>query len=178
MSLDAVVASTERLIIRHLQLTDADFIVAQLTDPGFLRYIGDRGVRNTDDALRYLRDGPIDSYQKNGFGLNAVIERQSQRCIGMCGVLKRETLPEPDLGYAFLPDYRAHGYALEAARAVLSHAGRSLHLQSVLAIVQPDNAASISLLDKLGFTFQQQTDDLLRYRLVLHRDELLSAEFG
>ena len=163
-----MITSSERLIIRHLALSDADFIVQQLTDPGFLRYIGDRGVRNAEDALRYLRDGPIESYAKNGFGLNAVVERESQRCIGLCGVLRRDTLPEPDLGYAFLPEFLGQGFALEAARAVLAHARAELGLTAILAIVQPDNAASIKLLDKLGFEFQQRSEDLLRYRLVLN----------
>lgn len=161
-----MITSSARLVIRHLELGDADFIVEQLTDPGFLRYIGDRGVRNHEDALRYLRDGPLASYERNGFGLNAVIERQSGRCIGLCGVLKRDTLPEPDLGYAFLPDYLGQGYAVEAARAVLDHARDELGLTVLLAIVQADNAASIKLLEKVGFQYLEKADDLLRYRLM------------
>lgn len=160
-----MIISSARLIIRHLQLDDADFVVEQLTDADFLRYIGDRGVRGREDALRYLREGPIASYAKNGFGLNAVIERQSGRCIGMCGVLRRDTLPEPDLGYAFLPESRGQGYAVEAADAVVRHARDALGLTALLAIVQADNAASIKLLEKVGFQYLETVDGLLRYRL-------------
>ena len=146
-----VIACTARLSLRHFTLDDAPFVLRLLNDPSFLQYIGDRGVHNHDDAENYLRCGPLASYAANGHGLDAVVLHDGGICIGMCGIVRRDTLPGPDLGYAFLPEYTGAGLAEEATRAALKHARDALHFSEMLAIVQPDNAASIKLLHKLGF---------------------------
>jgi len=142
--------TTDRLVVEPLTLADDAFIVALLTDPDWLRYIGDRGVRTTDDARRYLETGPMASYAAHGFGLYRVARRDTGVPIGICGLLRRATLPDVDIGFAFLPDYRAQGYAFEAASATLSFARDTLGLERIVAIVSPENAASIRLLLKLG----------------------------
>lgn len=146
-----VIARTERLSLRHFNLDDAPFVLRLLNDPSFLQYIGDRGVRIVEDAENYLRNGPMASYAANGHGLDAVVLHDGGICVGMCGIVRRDTLPGPDLGYAFLPEYTGAGLAEEATRAALEHARDALHFSEMLAIVQPDNAASIKLLNKLGF---------------------------
>jgi RimJ/RimL family protein N-acetyltransferase len=73
----------------------------------------------------------------------------------MSGLLKRAELPDPDIGFAFLPDFWGRGLAFEAATAVIEHARERLKLTRVLAIVNPDNEASISLLQRLGFKFER-----------------------
>lgn len=146
-----VIARTSRVSLRRFTLDDAPFALRILNDPGFLQYIGDRGVRKLEDAENYLRNGPIASYAAYGHGLNAVVLNDGNICIGMCGIVRRETLPGPDLGYAFLPEFTRAGFAEEATRAALSHARDALHFSEMFAIVQPDNAASIKLLRKLGF---------------------------
>jgi RimJ/RimL family protein N-acetyltransferase len=70
----------------------------------------------------------------------------------MCGLVKRAYLPDPDIGFAFLPAYWSQGFALEAANAIFEHAFTTLAMRRILAIVQPDNAASIKLLHKLGMS--------------------------
>lgn len=151
----SLVTRTNRLVLRRFIVDDADFILQLLNQPSFIRFIGDKGVRTLDDARKYLNNGPIDSYQRHGFGLYLVDLKDSNTPIGMCGLLKRDSLPDVDLGFAFLPDYWGKGYAFEAASAVMSHAREVLELQSVLAITDPDNEASIKLLDKLGFRFDR-----------------------
>jgi len=94
---------TERLVLRHIAIRDAEFIRAVLNEPSFLRFIGDRGVRTTDDACRYIQDGPVASYTRYGYGLLRVGLKADDTPIGICGVLKRDTLPEPDLGFSLLP---------------------------------------------------------------------------
>jgi len=136
---------------------DAPFIVELLNDPAFIRYIGDKGVRTVDDALRYIAEGPVASHAKHGFGLDVVSLKSNQAPIGICGLLKRETLPEPDIGFAYLASHCAHGYGYEAADATLAHARDVLRVPRVLAITSPDNAASIRLLEKLGFRFERMT---------------------
>ena len=145
------IARTARLSLRRFNLDDAPFVLRLLNDSNFLRFIGDRCVRNFSDAENYLRAGPMASYATHGHGLNAVIVRDSNICIGMCGILRRETLRGPDLGYALLPEFTGSGLAEEAARAACTHAREVLQFPELLAIVQPDNLASIKLLLKLGF---------------------------
>lgn len=146
---------TARLRIRDLGASDAPFIVSLLNDPAFLRFIGDRGVRTVGDALEYIEKGPVASYEQHGFGLQAVEPKDGGGAMGICGLLQREELEAPDLGFAFLPDFRGRGAAREAAEAVLQDATARLGLRRVLAITQADNTASITLLERLGFHFER-----------------------
>jgi len=146
------VLETERLSLRKLTVDDAEFILTLLNDPAFLRYIGDKKVRNLDDARQYILNGPVASYERHGFGLNCVELRESQTPIGMCGLLKRDELPDPDIGFALLPDFCRKGFAFEAASAVLKEAQ---NLPRILAITSLDNEASINLLQRLGFRFEK-----------------------
>ena len=141
---------TQRLILRELTADDADFVVAQLNDPDFIRNVADRGVRTAEAARKYIEDGPVASYTRNGFGLWLVKQKASGTPIGICGLIKRDGLDDVDLGYALLPSFRSQGFALEAATAAMTQAS-ALGLARVVAIVSPGNAASISLLRKLGF---------------------------
>lgn len=151
---------TERLLLRELTFDDAPFILTLLNDPSFIRYINDKNVRNLEDARQYMLNGPMASYARHGFGLYLVELKNSAAPIGMCGLLKREELPDPDIGFAFLPEFWGKGFALEAARAVMNDARERLKLKRVLAIVMPDNIASIKLLEKLGMTFERDNDDV------------------
>jgi len=151
---------TERLIIRRLTDEDAPFILTLLNEPSFLQYIGDKKVRNLDDARQYIRTGPAASYERHGFGLCLVQLKDSLTPIGMCGLLKRDELPDPDVGFAFIPDFWNKGFAFEAASAVLRDGRERLRLTRILAIVNPDNDASIKLLQKLGLKFERLKDDV------------------
>ena len=148
------VLETERLVLRRLSAADAEFIVELLNQPSFLRYIGDKGVRNTEDAIRYIETGPQASYERFGFGLYLVGLKDSDVPIGMCGLLKRETLADVDIGFAFLPGYWSRGYAFEAAAAVMTYGREALGLRRIVAITSLDNVASIKLLGKIGLRFE------------------------
>jgi ribosomal-protein-alanine N-acetyltransferase len=149
------ILETERLALRHLTADDAAFVVALLNDPDFLTNIGDRGVRTADDAVAYLARGPQASYAQHGFGLFAVTLLATGEPIGICGLLKRDALEDVDLGFAFLPAFRAQGYAREAAAATMAWGLRTLRLPRLVAIVQPGNDRSIRLLERLGFTHER-----------------------
>lgn len=146
---------TARLALTELADADAQFIQGLLNEPSFLRYIGDRGVRSVEDARRYIQDGPVAMYAKYGYGLLRVGLRADGTPIGICGVLKRDALPGPDLGFSLLPAYWSRGYACEAAGAVMHDARHRLGLGRILAITSPDNEPSIRLLGKLGFRFER-----------------------
>ncbi|HAS6089581.1 TPA: GNAT family N-acetyltransferase [Vibrio vulnificus] len=148
----ALLCETERLIVRHFELSDSDFIIQLLNQASFIRYIADKNVRTTEDAIQYLTNGPIASYQHYGFGLSMVVLKACGTPVGMCGVLKRPELEHPDLGYAFLEKHWRQGYAEEAAKAVLADAFERYQLEQILAVTLPDNQASNGLLQKLGFS--------------------------
>ena len=138
-----------------MSVEDAPFILGLLNQPSFLRFIGDKGVRNLDQARDYILKGPVDSYDRNGFGLYLAVLKAGAIPIGMCGLVKRDALEHPDLGYAFVPEYWSQGLAFEAATGVLAYAHDTLRLERILAIVSPDNESSIRLLERLGFLFDK-----------------------
>ncbi len=146
---------TARLILSKLTIEDAEFILHLLNEPSFIRYIGDKGVRNLDDARAYIRDGPVASYERNGFGLFKVELKDTGVPIGICGLLKRDTLLDPDIGFAFLPAHWSQGYAFESAAAVMTYARETLGLDRILAITSADNEASAKLLGKIGLRFEK-----------------------
>ena len=145
-----VVLATDRLILRRFTVADAPFILVLLNDPAWLEFIGDKGVRTLDDARDYLRNGPIAMYEREGFGLYLTELKGSHIPIGMCGLIKRDSLADVDIGFAFLPAFRTQGYAHEAAAAVLAHGQNAFGLKRIVAITSPANARSAALLEKLG----------------------------
>lgn len=149
------VIETARLRLRRLTVDDATFILELVNDPAWLRFIGDRGVRNLDDAKNYILKGPIASYEKNGFGLWLVELKAGGTPLGMCGLLKRDTLPDVDIGFALLPQFCGQGYITEAGRATLDYGRAKLGLKRIVAITALDNQASIRVLEKLGLRFEQ-----------------------
>lgn len=151
------ITETERLIIREIEETDASFINELLNSPGFLKYIGDRGVRSDDDSRVFIRDRYRKSYTDNGYGLYAVLLKSDGKLVGMCGFVRRDTLPGPDLGFAFLPEFEGKGYGHESAIAVMKYGREALGFDRVLAITTLDNSASIRLLEKLGFSFLERS---------------------
>jgi RimJ/RimL family protein N-acetyltransferase len=151
----AMIIETDRLRLRPLSVDDAEFILRLLNEPSFIQNIGDRGVRNIDDAQAYILKGPIASYERFGFGLWMVETRSGRTPIGICGLLKRDVLPDVDIGYALLPEFWSQGYALESASAVVSYASEKLGLKRVAAVTNSDNESSIRLLEKMGFQYER-----------------------
>ncbi len=149
------ILETDRLVVRHLTVDDAAFILELVNDPDWLRFIGDRGVHSLDDADRYLLSGPLAMYDRLGFGLYAVDLKSDDTPIGLCGLIKREGLVDVDLGFAYLPRYRSQGYAYEAAAAIMVYGQQAFDLKRIVAITSLDNERSIRLLEKLGFVFEQ-----------------------
>ena len=144
-----------RLELRELTLQDDEFILQLLNGESFLRFIGDKGVRTLSDAREYIAQGPIASYRRFGFGLYLSSLRDRATPVGICGLVKRESLEDVDLGFAQLSRHCARGYATEAAAAVLAYGREVLALRRIVAITAPDNAASIAVLEKVGFQFER-----------------------
>ena len=152
------VIETPRLVLRRQRAEDAPFILRLVNDPAWLRHIGDRGVRTLGDAREYILGGAVAMYDRCGLGLYLVETREQRLPVGICGLLKRDTLDDADIGFAFAPEHRGLGYAREAAAATLAHARSDVGLDRVAAIVSPDNEASIRLLRRLGFAFDREIE--------------------
>jgi RimJ/RimL family protein N-acetyltransferase len=152
---DMKTIESERLFLRPLTLEDAGFILQLLNTDGFIKYIGDRSVKTIQQAINYLLDGPLKSYETNGFGLSLVELKTDRTPVGMCGLLIRGYLDHPDIGFAFLPDHTGKGYAYEIVKEIIHYGLHGLQMEKILAIVLPENSSSIKLLEKVGFRYEK-----------------------
>jgi [ribosomal protein S5]-alanine N-acetyltransferase len=150
-----IVTETARLRLRWLSSADAACILELYSDPDFLANVGDRGVHSLEDAQRYIADGQALSYERYGFGLYLVELKNTRVAIGLCGLLRRDSHPDVEIGFAFLPQARRRGYALEAATATLQLGVHVLGVTRIVALTAPDNAASIHILERLGLRFER-----------------------
>jgi RimJ/RimL family protein N-acetyltransferase len=152
----ANVIESPRLGLRQIGLHDDAFILQLLNEPGFLHFIGDKGVRTLAEARDYISRGPIDSYRRHGFGLYLASLRRCGTPVGICGLVKRDALPDVDVGFAFLAAHWSHGYAAESAAAVLDYGSGALGIRRIVAITAPDNFGSIAVLEKIGLRYERR----------------------
>lgn len=145
---------TKRLSLRWLTLEDAPLMLAIWNDPDFIRNVGDRGVRTIEQTRDEMTEGALQLYRKHGYGPYRVSLRDEDVAIGVCGLFKRESLDDPDIGFGFLPEYCGQGFGWESASAVLEFARDTLRFSRLTAIVSPGNVASIALIKKLGMNFE------------------------
>src|SRR3982751_474006 len=149
------VLETERLVLRRMTVEDSVFILELLNDPAWLRFIGNRGVRTIDDARDYILKSIVAMYERLGFGLYLTELKGDGVPVGICGLIKRDSLEDVDIGFAFLPKFRGEGYAYESASAVMAYGKRTFGLNRIVAITSTDNYGSAKLLEKLGFNFER-----------------------
>lgn len=145
--------ATDRLFLRRVTLDDADLLLAVWTDPAFIKNVGDRGVRTIEEAKEAMKAGALKLYADYGYGPYAMVRKDDGARMGICGLFKRDNLDFPDIGFGVLPEFCGKGYAGEAAFAVLAHARDDLQIEALTAIVSPDNAPSVGLIEKLGLAF-------------------------
>ncbi len=146
-----IIVKTKRLVLKELADVDAPFIYQLMNTPKWLEFIGDRGIKNEVDATQYITTSIRTSYVQKGFGSYKICLKETNTPIGMCGLLQRDYLGFPDLGFSILPQYERKGYILEASQAVLTYAKNTLYMKTILAITKPENVASLGVLMKLGF---------------------------
>ena len=142
------VIETPRLRLRTASVGDAAFFLGLVNEPTWLATIGDRQIHTVAAARAALEQGPITQQQELGYSFYIVEHRADGVAIGMCGLIKRATMPGPDIGYALLPAYCGQGLAWEAASGVL-------RLPTVYGLVSPQNQPSINLINKLGLRFER-----------------------
>ncbi|WP_426950201.1 GNAT family N-acetyltransferase [Bacillus mycoides] len=154
-----IVLETERLTLRWLDVKDTPFILELVNDPAWIQFIGDKGIKNLEDAKKYILNGPVDMYNKMGFGLYLVERKEDLTPLGMCGLIKRDSLEDVDIGFAFLEKFRSKGYGYESAAAVIEYGVQKLGLKRIVAITSIDNVASGTLLEKVGLRFEKIISD-------------------
>ncbi|WP_199915441.1 GNAT family N-acetyltransferase [Aquimarina spinulae] len=147
------ILETERLSLREFSLEDSDFVLELVNSPKWLEFIGDRNVRTQAEAKGFLENNLIQSYKENGFGLWVIVLKETGTSIGMCGLVNRDTLEDIDIGFAMLPEHLGLGYGYEVANATMNYAKNTLHLDKIVGITNPNNIASIKLLNKIGLRF-------------------------
>ncbi len=168
-----IILETKRLFIRRLVREDAEFILRLLNEPSWLEFIGDKNVYSLNDAKKYIELAPMAMYERYGFGLFLVCAKETSAPMGLCGLMKRDNLDNADLGYAFLPEFWHNGFALEAVESVIDYAKNTHQLSRILALSKSSNAASIKLLNKVGFLFDrdlkllEDEENLQIYQLLL-----------
>ncbi len=154
--MNSKVIETDRLTLRRLTTKDAGFMLELMNEPGFIKHVADRGLRTTAEAADYLQEKIFPSYEKFGFGFYRVELKESGTPVGICGLVKRETLDAVDVGFSILQRFCGKGYAFEAAAAVIDYGRTVLGLQEIVGVTAPDNRISIRLLEKLGMHFQRK----------------------
>jgi RimJ/RimL family protein N-acetyltransferase len=165
------ILETDRLRLRRLSVEDAAFYLGLVNEPSWLQFIGDKGVRTIEDARAAILKGPVDMHERLGFSLLLVELKEDIIPIGICGLIKRETLKDVDIGFAFLPEFWGRGYAYESASAVMAYGRHVVGLNRIVAVTSSDNHSSIRLLEKIGLKYEQMvrlTDGAPETKLFSH----------
>jgi RimJ/RimL family protein N-acetyltransferase len=149
------ILETDRLLLRHMANNDAAFFLELLNEPGWIENIGDKGIRSVEAAERYIADVYAASYETLGYGLYLVELKDTGECLGICGLIKRDSLADVDVGFAFLERHWGNGYAVESAAAVLEYGHRTLGLDRIVAITSQTNHNSAKVLEKIGLKFER-----------------------
>jgi RimJ/RimL family protein N-acetyltransferase len=149
-----IILETDRLILRTFNVEDAAFYFDLWKQASWIQFIGDKKFRSVDDARESLINGPMKMYADKGFSLY-LMTLKDHTPIGMCGLIKRDTLDDVDIGYGLLSVYEGKGYTIEAAKAVMAYAKNELRLKRVVAITTTDNKKSIRLLEKIGLRYEK-----------------------
>jgi [ribosomal protein S5]-alanine N-acetyltransferase len=159
---------TERLILRHFTLDDAEAWLPLITLPEIIRYTGDVPVSSVEEAREILLTRPLRDYAVHGYGRMAVVEKSSGRLVGFSGLKYLEDLGEVDVGYRFLPDCWGKGYATESARVLMAQGVREHGFKRIVGMVHPENAGSGRVLEKLGLVYErllEPDEQGVRFRL-------------
>ncbi len=151
-----IVSKTERLVLREASIDDSEFILKLVNEPAWHEFISSHSIDSIEKASEYVEQKMIAMYQRFGFGLWVVEKIDDAIPIGICGLLKRDSLPYIDLGFALLSKYWGKGFAFEASMSSLMYARNKLGMQKVVAILNPSNTRSVSLLEKMGFLYESK----------------------
>ena len=141
---------TKRLILRKFTLEDAEGYFRLNSNREVTRFTGDKPFGSIADAVQVLLNAPLRDYEVHGFGRLACVDKASGELIGFSGLKYLPEMDEVDLGYRFLPECWGRGYATESSVAVMDYGLETLGLKRIIGVVEPDNVASVKVLQKVG----------------------------
>ena len=150
-----MIVETKRLILREINVEDAEFVLRLVNEPSFVSNIGDKGLKNLYDAERFILEGYWTNQERSGYGMFLVELKGGGDPIGSCGLLYRKVLDVTDIGFAFLPEFWNRGFAYEAAEAIMKYGHSTLGVKKIVGLTSEDNLGSINLLKKLGMDFEK-----------------------
>jgi ribosomal-protein-alanine N-acetyltransferase len=145
---------TSRLLVRKVAVSDNEFFFKLVNSPGWLKFIGNRNVNSSEDAVHYINK--IQNTANLTYGVVTMID--TRQTIGIISFIKRDYLEHFDIGFAFLPEFMGKGYAFEAANGLFSSIAKKPEYQIIQAVTIPGNNSSIKLLTKLGMRFEKEIE--------------------
>ena len=149
------IVETARFFVREITVEDADFVLRLVNEPSFVANIGDKSVRNLDDARRFILEGTWTNQERPGYGQFLIELKDGGDRVGVCGLLYRRSLDVSDIGFALLPEYWGRGLAYEAATELLEYGHSTLGIETIVGLTSHDNLPSIKVLKKLGMNFER-----------------------
>ncbi len=142
---------TERLRLRHFTLDDLRVMFELNTDPDVIRY-ADTPAADLAEAKQRLEKGPLEDYRKHGYGRFAVELKESGKVIGFCGIKYIPEIDLPEVGFRYFKEYWGQGIGTEAAQACVDFAREDLGVEKLVALIIPENIASVRVAEKLGMS--------------------------
>jgi len=146
--------TTERLTLKPLDNSDANFILELVNTDGWLTFIGNKNINSIEDATAYIQK--INDNENINYW--SVKLKDTSLPVGLITLIKRDYLEYQDIGFAFLPAFYNKGYAFEAANTILSHL-KSKNIKTINAVTLPANNISIKLIQKLGLRFEKEIEN-------------------
>lgn len=141
---------TERLILRKFETSDADAVFRLRSDADVMRFI--REPQNRDETKKWIE--LVSKYwASDRIGFCAVVDKQTEKLCGWCGLWRLKETGETEVGYAVDKEFWGRGLATEAARKLLEYGFEVLNLGEIVAVARPDNRGSRRVMEKLGMSY-------------------------
>ena len=166
---------TERLLIRKFTFDDLDALIDLRSDEEVIRYIGSRRLQNSEAIEKRLKFY-IGCYEKYGFGMCAMLWKETGEMIGWCGIQPLDATNEIEVGYGMVKKFWGKGIGYEAARAWLEYAFTNTDAKRIVAVAAPENTGSWRIMEKCGMKYEK-TDDHYGMQCVFYaisKDEFLN----
>jgi len=161
---------TTRLRLRLFTHDDLLIMFRLSTDPDVIKY-ADSPARDLEEARQRLEQGPLSDYKKHGYGRFAVELKETGKVIGFCGIKYLPEIDLPEVGFRYLKQYWGKGIGTEAAKVCVDFARDDLKVEKLVALIIPENTASIRVAEKLGMTkgplIHIYGEDALQYEMML-----------
>ena len=150
------ILETKRTILCHLTPEDAAIFYLLNLNPDVLKFTGDVPFQSIEEARIFLKN--YDQYERYGVGRLAVIEKESNKFIGWCGLKYSPEKREYDLGFRFFQSFWKQGFATETALACINYGFNAFSLPEIIGRAMTENIASVKVLEKIGMKFRKDFD--------------------